>query len=252
MPLADTDIVFLGSAVMPENDTTTEIGGAVANAVSVIFTDLDANGTVEVVSSHAGDTMNLTVWGRNAAGEIVSEVKALNGTTVVDFTTTFKRLMKATLASAATGTVTLRKDGNAGNLMAFAPGITTVRKVFYEAAADAAGGAQRKYYEKIYAKNKHGTDALTNAKISIPTNPGNKIAFALDTALGGGGSNGAGNNRLVAPAGYTFTLAEKDVANSGNHSPGAVQGIWLELTLAAGAAAAAETFVIREAGTAAA
>lgn len=249
MPIAASDIVFLGSATMPENDATTQIGGAVAAAVSVVFTDLDANGTVEVISTNAADTMNLTVYGRNAAGEIVSETKALNGTTVVSFTTTFKRLMKAVLASAAAGTVTLRKAAAAGDLMEFLPGITHVRRVFYDVAADVAGGSTRKFYEKIFAKNKHATDALTNAKISLPTNPGDKIAFALEAALDGSDTNGAGNNRLVAPGGYTFTTAEKNVVNSGNHSPTKVQGIWLELTLAAGAAAAAETFEIKEMGT---
>lgn len=252
MPVSENDLVFYGSAVMPESDAETAIGGAIDKTVVVTFTDLDTNGTVEAVSSAAGDTMSLTVTGRNAAGEIVSETKALNGTAPVAFSTTFKRLMKAVLASAAAGTVTLRKSGGGTTLMTFPAGVLTVRRVFYEVAADVAGGSSRSFYEKIFAANNNATDALTNAKISIQTNPGGRFAFALESVLDGSDTNGVGNNRQVAPAGYSFGTSELAVANGSNHSPEKAQGIWLRLTLPAGAAASADTLVLRETGTTAA
>lgn len=249
MTILESDIQIHGSAVMPEDDLAANIGGAIDLGTVVSFEDLTANSRVEAISSVAGDVMTMTITGRNAAGEIVTEVKALTGTTVVTFTTIWKRLLKVVLASVSTGTVTLRKLTNGGDLMLFKPGVKTVRRVFYDAAADVAGGATRKFYDKIFVRNGNATDALTNAKISITANPGNKLAFALEAGLDGMDKNGAGKTRLQAPAGYVFDAVEKSVVNNGNHSPLKAQGVWLELTLAAGAAAAAEVYKIREVGT---
>lgn len=248
MAVQATDIVYYGSATMAEDDVTTQIGGAIDLTTVVTFTRLDAQGTVEMVSDNGGDTMNLTVTGRKADGTIASETLALNGLTVVDFTTTFKRLLKAELATAATGTVTLRKDGDAGDLMVFKPGVTTIRRPFYAVAADEAGGAARTYYEKIFVRNNNATDALIGAEVSFPTNPGTRLAWALEAALGGSDTNGVGNDRQTAPGGYTFDQTTKAVAGS-DLTPLAAQGVWLEQSLAAGLAAGDDEAQIRTAGT---
>lgn len=248
MPVAASDIVYYGSATMAEDDVTTQIGGAIDLTTVITFTKLDADGTVEVVSDNAGDTMNLTVTGRKPDGTITSEVKALSGTTVVDFTTTFKRLLKAELSGVATGTVTLRKDGAAGDLMIFAPGVTTIRRPFYNVAADEAGGAARTFYEKIFVKNNNGTDALIGAAVSFPVNVGSRVAWAVEGSLNGTDDNGVGNDRQTAPGGYTFNTTTKNVFGD-NLTPLAAQGIWMELSLAAGLAAGDDANTIRTAGT---
>ena len=78
--------------------------------------------------------------------------------------------------------------------------------------------------------------------------PSGKVAFALESTLNGSDDNGVGNNRLVAPSGYTFDSAAKNVANSQNHSAQAGQGVWLELSLTAGDTAVKSNVVLRESG----
>lgn len=249
MSIIASELIAYGSASMPDDDTPQNIGGAIDTSIRIAFTDLTVAGLVEVVSSNAGDTtQTVTVYGRNAAGELISEVKTLNGTTPVDFTSTFERLLKAVINASHTGTVTLRKDGAAGDLMVFEPGVLQIRRPFYNAAAEASGGSQRKYYEKVFFKNTNGSLTLTGAVIAEQADPTGNVAFALESSLNGSDTNGASNNRQVAPGGYTFNSTTKNVANSQNLTSGAAQGIWLELTLAAGAAAADSSFTLRCSG----
>ena len=82
MPIVASDIVAYGSASMPDDDTPTGIGGAKDTSKKVVFTDISANDTVEILSSSGSDTtQTVTVFGRNTAGEIVSEAETLAGTT---------------------------------------------------------------------------------------------------------------------------------------------------------------------------
>jgi hypothetical protein len=86
MPIATTDLVQFASANMPDIDTGTS-GGAIDTLRRSDFTQIAANDTIQALSSSAGDTMNLTVEGRNAAGQVVTETKALTGTTAITFST---------------------------------------------------------------------------------------------------------------------------------------------------------------------
>lgn len=127
--------------------------------------------------------------------------------------------------------------------------VMQVRRIAYDAAADAAGGSARTYYDKIFFTNLHGTLALTAAQISEAADALGVFDFALEASLGGSDTNGAGNSRQVAPGGYTFNSTAKNVANSQNHTAGASQGVWTKLSLAAGAAANETTWTLRESGT---
>ncbi|MBL4802302.1 MAG: hypothetical protein JKY45_10445 [Emcibacter sp.] len=233
-----------GSAVMPENDVTLNIGGAIDVTTLVSFTRMLANGTVEVGSSNPADSMNITITGRAPDGTLLTNTLPINGTTFEAVTGTFKRLLKAELSGVALGIITVRKAGAAGDLMIFSAGVTTVRRAFYSVPADVTGGAARSFYEKIFYKNDDGTDALLTSKISLPTDMDGKITFALEAAQGGSDKNGAGNNRLVAPSGYAFTGAEKDVP-SDDITPGSAIGIWVKLSLAAGLAASDDQFNLK-------
>lgn len=249
MPIVDSDIIVYGSAVMAEEDTTTNIGGAIDTSIRIVFTDIDATGIVEMVSSAAGDTtQTVTVYGRNAAGELFNDAKTCNGTTVVDFTGSFERIMKVTVGASHTGTITIRKDAAAGDLMDIEPGVLEVRRPFYDVAADVGGGSARTYYEKIFFWNDHATLSLTNATIAEQADPSGNLEFDLATGLGDTGDNGA-FTRQTAPGGYTFDGTTKNVANSQNHTAQAGQAVWLKLSLAAGASAAKTTYTLRESGT---
>ena len=56
MSVETYDLILHGSAVMPDDDVTTEIGGAIDKTTKVTFADLDTTGKLKVRSSAAGDT----------------------------------------------------------------------------------------------------------------------------------------------------------------------------------------------------
>ena len=250
MSVVATDIIVYGSASMPDDDTATNIGGAIDTSVRVVFTDIAATDQVEIVSDNAGDTtQTVTIYGRNAAGELINDAMSLNGTTVVLSTETFERILKIVVSAAHTGTITVRDQDTDTAIATVESGVLQIRRPCYNAAAEASGGAERKYYEKLFFKNTHATLSLTAATIIEQADPSGKMAFALESSLSGSDTNGSGNNRQVAPSGYTFNSTTKNVANSQNHTAGAGQGTWVELTLAAGSAAANTSFTLRESGT---
>lgn len=130
--------------------------------------------------------------------------------------------------------------------------VIQVRRPFYNAAAEAAGGATRKYYEKLFWENTNGQGfALSNAQVAEFADPLADIAFALATTFNDIGTNGPGNNRQVAPvAGVTvFDSATKNVPGGGQDiRPGSQLGMWLELTLLAAAPAQNSTYTPRLTG----
>lgn len=250
MPVTATDIVFYGSQVMPEDEVTLDIGGAIDLTTIVTFTDIGGSPSlIEVLSDNVGDTtQGLTVVGRAPGGSIITETFTLNGTTVVPFSLNYERILKFELDAVGAGIVTVRKASDTGDLAIFPAGVTTVRRVFYLASSDVLGGAAREYHDKIFVKNEHATLDLTQASIVEQSDPGANITFDLESTLDGTDSNGGANNRLVEPGGYTFDSATKAVANSGNHTAQAAQGIWIKLSLAAGDAPAKNIYTFRELG----
>lgn len=143
--LAD-DIIVYGSANMQESDSGAQ-GGAIATGKRVVFADIAPAGNVEIVSSAAGDTtQNVTVTGRNAAGEIISEAKTLNGQTPVPMTaeTTWERLLKAVKSASTTGDVAVMATTN-------------------ERANTAQGGAAKTASEMAYITLDAGASAVDDA-----------------------------------------------------------------------------------------
>lgn len=126
--------------------------------------------------------------------------------------------------------------------------IFEVRRPFFDSAADPPGGSTKTYYDKGFFENEHATLALTSAVIVEDDDPAGVVAFDIETVLDGSTTNGGGNNRQVAPGGFVFDSANKNVANSQSHTAGAAQGIWFELTLVAGAAALNVVYKIKEQG----
>ncbi len=245
MPIVAEDIIAYGSASMPDDDVATGIGGAEDQTIRVVFTDITANDTVEILSDAGGDTtQTVTIFGRNTAGEIVSEVETLNGTTPQTTTQSFERILKIVMNSTAVGNVTIRKQSDDSEIAILAPGELEIRRPFYNAAAEAPGGAERDYYEKIFMSNEHATLTLTLATIEEQADPSGNVDFALESSLDGTDTNGAGN-RQTHTGGYTFDSTEKNVANSQNLTALAAQGVWLRLKLPAGEASDNTTFTLR-------
>lgn len=247
MSVVPSDLRDFGSAHMQEDDISSPQGGAIDLTTKIDFTDITATDSINAVSSNSGDAMNLTIVSRDSTGIIQTEVKALNGLTPVNFTQQCERVLKATLASVSAGTVTLTKNTGGATILTFEPGITTVRRPFYNAAAPSVGS--KTYYEKFFIKNTNGTLALTLATVAQLTNrigvdAGGHIAFGLEGSLNGSDSVA---NRLTAPA-ESIDVSNKNVANSQNLSPGSAQGIWMSLALSSADIATKTTVTFEMAG----
>lgn len=248
MSVTASDIVFYGCATMPDDDTTTNIGGAIDTTIKVVLTDIVATDQVEIVSSASGDTsQTITIYGRNAAGELIDNTVSVSGTTVVTSTSSFERILKIEMNTTATGTVTVRDQDTDTAIATLEPGITEVRRLFYLAASDVAGGDSRDYYDKFFIKNTHATLSATSAVVSEVADPSGTVSFALESLLDGTTTNGAGNNRLTVGnwSSLTFDSAAKNVANSQNLTAGSAQGVVMKWTIAAGAAAANTSVTMR-------
>ena len=169
MPIVAADLKAFGTANHAEDDTATQ-GGAIDTVKRVEFTPIAANDDLEALSDNAGDTMTLTITARSTAGAIVSEGLALTGLTAVIFTTigVIERFMKAILASAATGTITIRRSVGGATVATLVPGETEVRRLFYDSASEVAATTR---YEKFFMKNDHGSLTLNSAAIELTADP---------------------------------------------------------------------------------
>jgi hypothetical protein len=232
MPVADTDIVAYAAANKPTNDTGTN-GGAIDTDERIIFTDLAANDDIEVVSSNAGDTMNVTVTARNAGGQTVSETVALNGTTPVVLSTlgVVERVQRALLASDAAGIVTVRRQGAGATIAAIPVGERGFRRMFIDAFSNPS--APKSYYEKIFLKNTHATLAALGAAVVQSADPTGLVTHLLAAAKD---DSATSTNRLTAPAAGD-TLDPDSFVDSSQAVPGTdlaageAIGVWFRLAL---------------------
>ncbi len=136
--------------------------------------------------------------------------------------------------------------------------VISVRRPFFDSAADVPGGSPRTYFEKIFARNMHAVQVLSSGVVSKQADLTGEVTFALATTTNDAGTNGAGNNRQVAPSsGVTaFDNANKSVPGNtlgpgnvpGSGTTSAV-GVWLKLSRAAGDAALNAPVTMRLQGT---
>jgi hypothetical protein len=242
--ISATHLISYCSANMPESDTTTS-GGVIDPDIRVIFTQLATSGILEMLSSNAGDTtQNVTVTGRDATGVIFADTKTLNGTTVVDFTGTFERVLKVVMDADAAGTITIRRDGAGATIGTIPPGERGFRLLFYDSASATTG--QTKRYEKTFFKNTHNILTLINAKVQLSADPSAVIRQGIVAAKNDSTSVA---NRLTDP---TVTYVDDGVDQSVPSAmleAGSGIGVWYELTLAQDEAPLRSTFVSRCSGT---
>jgi hypothetical protein len=252
MSIVNTDLKYYASANMPEDNTSTS-GGIIDTTAYVVPTSSSLfnslSDSVEIVSDDAGDiTQTITIYGRLASGVITSDAIALNGTTVVNGVITFDRITKIVSSAHCDGTVTIRKATGDTTIASLPTGIQSIRRLFYNAAADVSGGSSRSFYEKIFIKNTHGTLALLSAVIQENSDPTGYITFDLEDAIND--NNSVASRLDTAPTGMlgSFDSADKNVPGT-DLGPGDVIGVWLKLTLAAGASPGVSTYTIRITGS---
>lgn len=125
--------------------------------------------------------------------------------------------------------------------------VLAITRLFATAAAQASGGSQVIYYEKVFANNNNQATALTGAQIELlsesPTLPSGAL---LDLGLAAGLNDTATiANRQTAPAGVTFTTQPALIsvpggslpASAGAGSATGAMAMWPRLTLPASTAA---------------
>ena len=211
MSIAATDLVLYRSVNMPTADTGTS-GGAMETTAKgrVTFQDTtnSPGGTgvgIECKSTSASDTGNITVTSRNTAGSIVTETKALTGTTFIDLTTftNTERILRVVMAANAVGTVTVRVKNGSGTgavVTQVEAGERGSYLLFYDSATPASSTLDR--YEKIYAKNNHATLNLTNATIAMTADPQTVMEWAFSASAGDSVAA-----RTTAPSGVTWVTS---------------------------------------------
>lgn len=257
MSVASTDIIIYGSANMQETDSGTQ-GGSIDVTTRVIFDSATlANdpgpGVVSVSGFGLMDTGNMTVYGRNAAGSLISEVIAISGVQQ-NGSTSFERILKCVITDGApTGTVRIVNQNT--TLLDMETTVLTVRRPFYDVSADVSGGDSRDYYEKVFIKNNHATNALLSARIQETEHtgdPSNVVTFDIDTNVDGSTTS---TNRRTAPAASgmqgspTFDSDPDDLDSDTDLGAGEAIGVWMELTLSAGLAAAKTTYSLTASGS---
>jgi hypothetical protein len=216
--------------VAVEAQTATRSGTAQAGSAADITLDAGASGTDDFFTP-----MVIRLTGGTGSGQIRQIIKYIGATKVAT--------VDRAWGTNPDGTTTFRVGP--GFHFAKAPvEVMEVRRPFLAAGADAPGGANRKFYEKIFAENRHATLALLAAKVTELSDPSGLIAFALATTKDDTGTNGGGNTRLVSPSGLAaFDSADKAVVGD-LLSPSETQGIWMEFTLLAGQAAVKTTYAL--------
>lgn len=241
MSVTAADLIMYGSLHMPEDDVSLT-GGVIETSTRVVFSSGQLanlfNDTVDIVSDDAIDTQYVTVFGRNTYGSLNSGSGQLNGLTPVNIATTFERILKIVSESGHNGTLSISMGAGSDVVATLESGVCTVRRPFYNVAAEAAGGANKKFYEKIFLKNNNLTNAALNVILSeVGESPALNIV-AFDVASGQC-DNTSVANRLTAPTFVWqsgFNSYGKDIPG-GDLNPSSGIGIWLELTLNAGTSA---------------
>ncbi len=121
--------------------------------------------------------------------------------------------------------------------------VTAITRMFAQTAADVPGGAQRVFYDKVFAVNTNGTTSLLTATVQIFSESGALPSGAtLDLATGSGYNDSVTiANRQTTPTGTAGFVVQPSAINfpgSQNLAIGSVGSLalWPRLTLNAGTA----------------
>lgn len=247
MAVVAGDIVVYGAANQAEADGVTQ-GGVIDATTEYIFDVASAantlNDTVNVISDSAADvSITLTVTGRNAGGSIVDEDFTITGATPVVGAVTFERILKVDLSGVVhTGNISLTGSTNGSGIATLPTGVFKVLRPFYNVAADSLGGSSRDFYEKVFVKNNNTVNSLLTANIVETGDPSGVITFALEDTINAQGDIA---DRLdTAPTGAT-AFGDGSLPVPGTDlGQGDAIGVWMKMTLPAGANATKTTWTM--------
>ncbi len=234
MSIVAGDLVLYCAVNMPVDSVST-VGGAIDPKRRADFTQLAANDDVEVISSAAGDTQNCTIVGRDATGAIVTETKALTGTSAAIFASlgVIERVLSVELASDAIGTITVRRSVAGATIRVIPIGERGFKAMFQQDSSDPL--VQTDFYVKLFWKNTHGSLTLTTAVVKQNADPDARITMCNAVAVNDVATSA---NRITAPSGAdlqdpdTFDDTDKAVPG-GSIAAGSAIGVWYRLRLPA-------------------
>lgn len=245
--MTENDLVLYCAANMPDDDAST-VGGAIDTAARPLDAELASPPQDLEALSDGTDSRTITVESREVSGVIQSSgAVALNDATPVSVETGVERILAATLSTAdAARTVTLRIASGGTTQHTFNPDETDAYRAFRKSYSDPDSPLD--WYEKSFWRNNHGSDALTNAEVTLTVDPSSVIMIALDAAKDG---TTTATDRLTAPASGVGAFVDDDVAvgvPSGSLGAGEGIGVWVEMALTTGHAALRSSFTLRIAG----
>jgi hypothetical protein len=261
MSVSSGDIKIYGSLYMQETDAGTPQGGDIDPTTLVLFDNAalanSPNGVVSVVSTLNTDSgVNVNVFGRTTGGSIVSGVIPINGTIPSTGVTFFERILKIS-AVQHSGTISI-KDSAGTTITTIPSGVSYIRRPFYNASSAIAGGDSKIYYEKVFIKNTNLSYDLLDVSISeIAGGASSKIAFDLEkfATFSTGYIANTSTNRLTSPSALSLQnigmwgSEPKTLMQDTNiHASGAI-GLWLALTLVAGATGEKSTYGVAISGS---
>jgi len=238
MPVVANDIRIYAAVNMPEDNSST-VGGAVNTGIRVVFEDVHVTGPIKCSGSDTAGSGELLVRGRNAAGSIISETVTINGTGFTNTSNSYERLLDIRLNHSMSGSVVTTYSNITGALIAtLQEGVSGVRRPFYDAAADSAGGAERIFYEKVFVTNQNDVNALLSAQITeVASGLNAEINFGIESGTEGAQTVARRTGTDAVPTGVT-TFGAGPVSFPGTDlGTNENRGLWLQMTLAAGASA---------------
>lgn len=242
MSIVGSDLKFYAAASRPEDDASTT-GGAITTAVRFL-TQFSGNAVAAVISDGA-DTRTITITGRLTTGAIDTEVLTLNGAVEVVGAKTWERILKAVASGTSGSRTALVKQGSGGTTRGTI-GINETEVTILFKLASSSTSAGKTLYEKLFAKNTHGSLTLTTAALKLTADPSAVIK------IGGAPSvddSATVANRTTAPSSVTFVDDNVSQALPGSAlAAGSAIGVWASLTLAQNNAPIKDTFTTELSG----
>ena len=253
MSVTSGDIKVYGCANMQDTDVGT-VGGAINTGLLMIFDNATlanapgGNGQLSYTSTWAGDTTNISITGRNTGGSIVGQTNAMSGLSIASGTQIWERILKIDVPNHS-GIITV-KDQAGSTITTIPSGVTQVRRPFYNVSSDIAGGSTKQYYEKVFLRNNNITLNLLEVNVyELTGGLASSVSWALDLVQNG--TTTATNRRTAPAAGIGAWVTDQTISGipGGDLNAGSGLGVWLNLTLTAGAAATKDIYTLAVSGS---
>ena len=245
MSIAASDLIAYAAANRPNDDSSTT-GGAIDTDHRIVFAQMGANDKLNVFSSSGADTSQVvTVIGRKPNGSITTSTATLNGTNKISLSPddTFAIVLRCTVGADCVGTVTLERETGSVLVGTIPPGERGFHALFYDSVSEETETIRR---EKFFDKNCHATLSLNAAKVTLTSDPPDKIRIGLAAAVN---DTQTIANRKATPGGITFHDDNDPISVPGTDlAAGDAIGVWAEQTLDASDNPVRSTFTVKLSG----